>query len=86
MCFCVRVTGKVLVVGSGESNKSNKGRFHRRELFLTSEVRVKKDKRLEMVRVFLESGNRLEGMRDKGWKGFVKYASVFFVKEGQIWQ
>ena len=39
-----------------------------------------------MVKEFLESRSRLEGLEDKGWKGFVKYVSEFFVKEGQIWR
>ena len=66
--FCVRVTSKVLTIGfrkSNESNKSNISRLYERELFLTSKIQSRKDKRLKMVKEFLESRSRLEELKDK---------------------
>ena len=67
--FCVRVISEVLVIESGKSNRSDKSdtdRLYERELFLTSEIQSRKNKRLKIVKEFLESGSKLEGLEDKG--------------------
>ena len=83
------MSSKVLVIGFREFNKFDKfniSRLHKRELFLTSEIQDKKDKRIKIVKEFLESKSRMEELEDKKWKRFIKYVSRFFIKEEWIWR